>query len=66
MTTAQMALRWILDQPAVTTVIAGATRPEQVVENAACPELEPLSDELHEQLAVYYTSDVRQHIRGCV
>jgi aryl-alcohol dehydrogenase-like predicted oxidoreductase len=66
MTTAQMALRWILDQPAVTTVIAGATRPEQVFENAACSELEPLPAELHEQLAAYYASDVRQHIRGAV
>ena len=66
MTTAQMALRWILDQPAVTTVIAGATRPEQVFENAACSELEPLPAELHEQLAAYYASDVRQHIRGTV
>lgn len=66
MTTAQMALRWILDQPAVTTVIAGATRPEQVIENAACSELEPLPAELHQQLAAYYASDIRQHIRGNV
>jgi aryl-alcohol dehydrogenase-like predicted oxidoreductase len=66
MTTAQMALRWILDQPAVTTVIAGATRPEQVVENAAVSGLDPLPTELHGQLAEYYTSDVRQHIRGAV
>ena len=66
MTTAQMALRWILDQPAVTTVIAGATRPEHVIENAACSELEPLPAELHQQLAAYYASDIRQHIRGNV
>lgn len=66
MTTAQMALRWILDQPAVTTVIAGASRPEQVIENAACSDLDSLPAELHEQLAAYYASDVRQHIRGVV
>ena len=66
MSTAQMALRWILDQPAVTTVIAGATRPEQVTENAACSELDPLPAELHQQLAEYYACDVRQHIRGPV
>lgn len=66
MTTAQMALRWILDQPAVTTVIAGATRPEQVAENAACSGLDPLPADLHRQLAEYYASDVRQHIRGPV
>lgn len=64
MTTAQVALRWILDQPAVATVIAGATRPEQVIENAACSELDPLPAELHQQPAAYYACDVRQHIRG--
>jgi aryl-alcohol dehydrogenase-like predicted oxidoreductase len=66
MTTAQMALRWILDQPAVTTVIAGATRPEQVVENASASDLPPLPQELHRQLADYYRTDVRAHIRGPV
>jgi aryl-alcohol dehydrogenase-like predicted oxidoreductase len=66
MSPAQMALRWILDQPAVSTVIAGATRPEQVVENASCTSLEPLPVELHEQLTTYYGSDIRQHIRGGV
>lgn len=66
MTTAQLALRWILDQPAVTTVIAGASRPAQVVENAACSDLAPLPAELHEELTAYYASDVRQHIRGAV
>lgn len=66
LTTAQMALRWILDQPAVSTVIAGASRPEQVIENAACSDLDPLPHELHLQLADYYASDVRQHIRGAV
>jgi aryl-alcohol dehydrogenase-like predicted oxidoreductase len=66
MTTAQMALRWILDQPAVSTVIAGATRPEQVLENAAVSELDPLPAELHRQLADYYATDVRQHVRGAI
>lgn len=64
MTTAQMALRWILDQPAVTTVIAGATRPEQVAENAAASDLEPLPADLHRELADYYRAEVRHHIRG--
>jgi aryl-alcohol dehydrogenase-like predicted oxidoreductase len=66
MSGAQMALRWILDQPAVSTVIAGATRSAQVVENAAVSDLEPLPAELHRQLAEYYVSEVREHIRGVV
>lgn len=66
LTTAQMALRWILDQPAVSTVIAGATRPQQVVENASSSDLDPLPAELHRRLADYYASDVRHHIRGPV
>ena len=42
LTMAQMAMRWILDFPAVTTVITGASKPEQVVENASVSELPPL------------------------
>lgn len=34
----QMALSWILRNEAVTTVLIGASRPEQIVENAACIE----------------------------
>lgn len=64
MSPTKMALRWILDQPAVTTVIAGATRPEQVVENASVSDLPSLTPELHSRLADYYASDVREHIRG--
>lgn len=32
----QMALSWVLHNPAVTTVLIGASRPEQIVENVAC------------------------------
>jgi aryl-alcohol dehydrogenase-like predicted oxidoreductase len=32
---AQLALAWILRQPNVASAIIGATKPEQVVENAA-------------------------------
>jgi aryl-alcohol dehydrogenase-like predicted oxidoreductase len=60
----QMALRWILDHPQVSTVIAGATRPEQVNANAAISELPRLSIEQHQQLKAFYYNQVRQHIRG--
>ncbi len=34
----QMALSWVLSNKAVTTVLIGASRPEQIIENAACIE----------------------------
>lgn len=51
---AQMAMRWLLDYPAVSTVITGATRPAQVAENASVSDLPPLPTELHERLARFY------------
>lgn len=59
-----MALRWILDHQAVTTVIAGAKRVEQVIANTRASRLPRLTPELHQQLAQYYAAQVREHIRG--
>ncbi|MEX2672028.1 MAG: aldo/keto reductase [Phycisphaeraceae bacterium] len=64
LTMAQMALRWCLDFDAVTTVIPGARRAEQVHANASASDLDPLSDELHAKLAELYESQVAEHIRG--
>ena len=64
MTMAQMALRWCLDFPAVSTVIPGAKRPDQARANAAASELAPLSKELHERLHEIYVSRVADEIRG--
>ena len=44
---AQLALAWILRQPNVASAIIGATRPEQVAENAAAAAVEPDDDVLH-------------------
>ncbi|WP_194928662.1 aldo/keto reductase [Pseudactinotalea sp. HY158] len=41
-TMAQFALRWIIDQPGVSTVIPGARTPEQVRTNAGAADLAPL------------------------
>ncbi|TGG95511.1 aldo/keto reductase [Natronospirillum operosum] len=60
----QMALRWLLDQPGVSSIITGASRPEQVTANAAASALPPLADELHDTLFQFYHAEVRQHIRG--
>ena len=43
-TSAQAALRWVIQQPGVTTVIPGARNPEQVRQNAAASELPPFTD----------------------
>lgn len=64
MTLAQMAIRWILDFEAVSVVIPGAKRVEQVTSNTACSTLPRLPEELHHQLRTYYEERVRQHIRG--
>jgi len=64
MTMAQMALRWILDNPAVSVVIPGASSPAQVQSNVGAAALPPLSAELHDALARIYREQVRDHIRG--
>ena len=64
MSMAQMAQRWILDHEAVSTVITGATRPEQVTANATTSELAPLDSSLHSQLRKFYEEQVASNIRG--
>jgi aryl-alcohol dehydrogenase-like predicted oxidoreductase len=62
MSMAQMAMRWILDQAAVSTVITGASRPGQVTENAAVSALDPLPPELQQRLADFYQQKVAPEI----
>lgn len=64
LTLADMAQRWILDQDAVSTVITGASRPEQAAANARVSTLPPLGEILHNELADFYQREVEQHIRG--
>ena len=40
----QLAFSWLAAQPCVASVIAGASRPEQIADNVAAPSW-PLSDE---------------------
>ncbi|OLT45973.1 aldo/keto reductase [Cellulosimicrobium sp. CUA-896] len=42
----QVAFGWLLAQPQVTSVIAGATRPEQVVQNVGAAAWRPTADDL--------------------
>ena len=60
----QFALRWILDQPAVSTIIAGVTRPDQLRANVDATKREPVEPALAEELAGWYQDKVRPEIRG--
>jgi aryl-alcohol dehydrogenase-like predicted oxidoreductase len=59
-----LALRWILDHPAVSSIIAGVSRPEQLRDNVAAAEHPALPAELTAELAAFYTSKVRPAVRG--
>jgi aryl-alcohol dehydrogenase-like predicted oxidoreductase len=60
----QMSLRWILNNDAVSTIIAGASSAQQVAANASVSKLPPLSKDLMDKLETFYTENVHQHIRG--
>lgn len=64
LTMADMAQRWILDHDAVSTVITGASKPEQALANARVSNLPPLTPELHKKLREFYEREVARHIRG--
>jgi aryl-alcohol dehydrogenase-like predicted oxidoreductase len=61
-TTAQLALRWVVDQPGVTTVIPGARSAEQARGNAAAALLPPLDDATQDALRDIYDREVREHV----
>jgi aryl-alcohol dehydrogenase-like predicted oxidoreductase len=61
-TLAQFALRWVIDQSGVSTVIPGARNPEQVRANAAVAALPPLREEQLEGVAEVYDRLIRPHV----
>jgi aryl-alcohol dehydrogenase-like predicted oxidoreductase len=63
---AQVALRWVLDHPQVSTVIAGVSRPEQLADNVAASERGSLFPALMGQMAEWYEREVKPEIRGGV
>ncbi|HET9095008.1 MAG TPA: aldo/keto reductase [Solirubrobacteraceae bacterium] len=62
MTLAQFALRWVIDQPGVSTVIPGARHPEQARANAAVAGLAPLSASQQRGVAEVYDRLLRAHV----
>lgn len=63
-TPAQLALRWIIQQPGVTTVIPGARSPEQARANAAAARLPELSPETLAAIDDLYDRRVREQVEG--
>jgi aryl-alcohol dehydrogenase-like predicted oxidoreductase len=58
-TLAQLALRWILEFPAVTCSIPGAKRPSQVAENIAASALPPLSRAALKKIETLYAGQIK-------
>ena len=56
---AQLALRWILEFPAVTCAIPGAKRPAQAAENIAASDLRPLSAATIKKIRAIYDRDIK-------
>ncbi len=62
-TLAQLALRWVLDFDAVSTVIPGAKTPGQARANAAAAALPPLSEETHAAIADVYRRRIAPYVQ---
>ena len=64
MTLAQLALRWVIDQPGISVVIPGARNPEQARMNAATAALPPLREEQLAGVADVYDRLLRAHVHN--
>jgi aryl-alcohol dehydrogenase-like predicted oxidoreductase len=62
MTMAQFALRWIIDQSGVTTVIPGARNPAQAYSNAAAAESPSLTEQQRAGVRDVYDRHIREHV----
>jgi aryl-alcohol dehydrogenase-like predicted oxidoreductase len=58
-TPAQLALRWIVDQPGVTSVIPGARTPDQARGNAAAASLHAVDEDRRAAIAGLYDRSIR-------
>jgi aryl-alcohol dehydrogenase-like predicted oxidoreductase len=62
-TMAQLALRWILMFPEVTSTIPGAKSPEQAENNVKAAALPPLSDETMQRVRQVYDTYIRSQVQ---
>ncbi|MCZ9344708.1 aldo/keto reductase, partial [Streptomyces sp. TRM76130] len=63
-TPAQLALRWIVRQPGVTTVIPGARSPQQARANAQAAALPELSDATLAAVTDLYERRIKRQVEG--
>jgi aryl-alcohol dehydrogenase-like predicted oxidoreductase len=63
-TTAQLALRWLVDQPGITTAIPGARSPEQARANAAAASLPALTSDVQTALEGIYDKRIKEHVQS--
>ena len=63
-TPAQAALRWLADQPGISTVIPGASRVEQARANAAVGSLPPMPVGYAQAVHDIYDREIRAHVHG--
>jgi aryl-alcohol dehydrogenase-like predicted oxidoreductase len=61
---ASQSIRWILDHPAITTVIPGASKTSQVDSNVSASSLAPLPVSVHNDLRKLYNDKIKSLIRG--
>lgn len=61
---ATQSIRWILDHPAITTVIPGASKVSQVQSNVAASALPAFDKAIHQQLNDLYSAKIKPQIRG--
>jgi len=58
------ALRWVIDQPGVSTVIPGARNSDQVLQNVAAAAMDPLSEEQLAGVRDVYDRLIRPHVHA--
>ncbi|MDY0294513.1 MAG: aldo/keto reductase [Acholeplasmataceae bacterium] len=56
------ALRWILMFDSVSTVIPGASRPEQIIENVKAADLKPLTKHQMDEVERIYNTYIKPHV----
>jgi aryl-alcohol dehydrogenase-like predicted oxidoreductase len=61
---AQQSIKWILQHPAITTVIPGASKVSQAESNVAASALEDFDSRVMQKLSAYYNENIRPEIRG--
>ena len=60
--TAALALRWVIDQPGVSVVIPGARNAEQAAANSAAATVPPLTADTLQAIEQVYDDQIREHV----